>query len=168
LLFHHVLARRDYLPGNLIVPISSAIHANMLRYDQVLEDFSRRVLPMIQYRIDENGALEILDDPDDFYRYPDLTLQSEATFEWLQRAIEHDLVLEIDFLRRHDRARAQMRRIIDMPDRKAKLFLVLCLGNGGKLSKRKRKEFAELPDEIIARLEDSVMDAFEGYEGPLD
>lgn len=168
LLFHHVLARRGYLPGSLIVPISSAIHADMQRYDQVLEDFSRRVLPMIEHRVDETGALEVRNDPDDFYRYPDLTLQSEATFEWLERAIERDLVLEIDFLQRHDRARAQMRRIVDMPDRKAKLFLVLCLGNHGKLSKRKRKEFAELADETVARLEQVVADAFEGYEGPLD
>ena len=42
-------------------------------------------------------------------------------------AEQRDLVLEIDFLQRHDRARAQMRRIVDMPDRKAKLFLVLLL-----------------------------------------
>lgn len=55
-----------------------------------------------------------------------------------------------------------------MPDRKAKLFLVLCLSNRGKLSARKRKEFAELSDELVERLEEAVMDAFEGYQGPLD
>ena len=77
-------------------------------------------------------------------------------------------MFELDFLQRHDRARAQMRRIVDMPDRKAKLFLVLCLSNRGKLSARKRKEFAELSDELVERLEEAVMDAFEGYQGPLD
>ena len=168
LLFHHVLARRGFLPANLIVPISAAILADMSHYDEVLEDFSRRVLAMVEHQLDERGVLEIRNDPDDFYRYPDLTRQSEATFEWLERAIERDLVLEIDFLQRHDRARAQMRRVIDMPDRKAKLFLVLVLSNRGMLSKRKRKEFAELSDETVARLEQVVGDAFEGYEGPLD
>lgn len=168
LLLHHVLARREYLPTNLIVPISSAILADISRYDQVLEDFSRRVLPMVEHRIDDAGALTVLSDPDDFYRYPDLTVQCEATFGWLERAIEHDLVLELDFLRRHDRARAQMRRVVDMPDRKAKLFLVSCLEHQGKLSKRKRSLFAELSDEVVARLEDTVADAFDGYDGPLD
>jgi hypothetical protein len=169
LLFHHVLARRGYLPTNLIVPISSAILADLDGYDRALEQFSRRVLPMVDHQLDERGLLTVSNDPDDHYRYPDLSAQAEATFRWLERGIEHDLVRELEFLRRHDQARAQMRRVLDMPARKAKLFLVLCLSNRGKLSKRKHsKEFPELSDELVTRLEDVVNEAFEGYDGPLE
>lgn len=168
LLFHHVLARPGYLPNDVIVPISSAIFADLRRYDTVLEDFSRRVLPQVEHRLDPNGRLTILNDPDDFYRYPDLTMQSEATFEWLERAIEHDLLHELDFLRRHDEVRREMQRVLDMPERRQKLFIVLCLNNRGKLAKRKRSEFAELSDELVTQLETIVQAGFDGFEGPLD
>ncbi|MFV8751075.1 Fic family protein [Nannocystaceae bacterium ST9] len=167
LLFHHVLARRGFLPDELIVPISSAILADLRRYDAVLEDFSRRVLPRIEHRLDADGRLTIVGDPDDFYRYPDLTVQCEATFDWLDQAIERDLLHELDFLRRHDEVRRAMQRIVDMPDRRQKLLIVLCLQNHGRLAKRKREQFPELSDEILARLEAIVQAGFADYEGPL-
>jgi hypothetical protein len=76
LLLHSVLARRDYLPHHIVVPISAVILRHMDQYDQVLEDFSRRVMPLVDYRIDEEGEMTIASAPDDAYRYPDLTPRS--------------------------------------------------------------------------------------------
>ena len=80
----------------------------------------------------------------------------EATFGWLERAIEVDLVEELDFLRRFDEVRARMRAVVEMPDRKEQNFIKICLGNGGKLSARKRGLFAELVDATVAKLEEIV------------
>jgi hypothetical protein len=162
LLLHYVLARRGFLPGNLIVPISSAIEHEQVRYDQVLEEVSRRILPYVQYRLDEHGELTVKNEPDDHYRYLDLTSQCEATFAWLERAIEHDLVEELDFLRRYDEVRARMRAVVEMPDKKEQLFIKLCRGNGGTLSKRKRGLFGELDDLIISELERIVRETMSG------
>ena len=159
LLLHHVLARRGFVPHNVIVPISAVIAKDLRGYDEVLEDFSKRVTPLVEHRfVDRSGdtILIIDNEPDDLYRYPDLTRQCEATFGWLDRAIEEDLVQELDFLRRFDAARNRMREVVEMPDRKEQLFLRLVMDNRGKLSNRKRSLFAELDDETIAALEAAI------------
>jgi hypothetical protein len=48
-----------------------------------------------------------------------------------------------------------MSAVVELPNRVADLFVVLCRQNKGKLSARKRKleEFAQLTDEEIAELE---------------
>jgi hypothetical protein len=48
-----------------------------------------------------------------------------------------------------------MSAVVELPNRVADLFVVLCRQNNGKLSVRKRKleEFAPLTDEEIAELE---------------
>lgn len=158
LLLHNVLARRGYLPPNLVVPISAVIHQDAAGYDRALESFSARILPHIQYSLDDDGELTIHDDTDALYRYPDLTEVCEATFEWLERAIEVDLVAELDFLRRFDEVRARMREVVEMPDKKEQLFIKLTLRNGGRLSPHERRHFAQLDDATIAALEAIVTD----------
>lgn len=161
LLLHHVLARRGYMPPQLVVPISSVILEDLARYDTVLEDFSRRAVDRteFEYVLDDDGRLTILRQASDLFRYPDLTLQTEATFAWLERAIEVDLPRELDFLRRFDEVRTRMREIVEMPDRLEQLFIKICLHNSGRISARKRRQFAVLDDETIASLEAVVRDA---------
>ncbi|HGG58026.1 MAG TPA: hypothetical protein ENK31_09555 [Nannocystis exedens] len=120
----------------------------------MLEDFSSPALPFLDYSIDpENGELTLRNQVDDLYRYPDLTAQCEATFAWLEKAIEEGLVQEIEFLRRFDRLRSKMRNVVEMPDKKEQLFIRLCLHNHGHLAKKKRRLFAELDDDTVAKLE---------------
>lgn len=161
LLLHNILALRAYLPPRLVVPISAVLLADPQGYDQALESFSRRILPLVDYKLDDEGELVIRNDTDDLYRYPELTMVCEATFEWLERAIEVDLVAELDFLRRFDEVRARMRTIVEMPDRKEQNFIKVCLAHGGKLSARMRQQFAELDDATIATLEVIVRDAMQ-------
>jgi hypothetical protein len=107
----------------------------------------------VDYKLDADGELTIRNDTDDLYRYPELTAVCEATFEWLARAIEENLVSELDVLRRFDQVRARMREVVEMPDRKEQNFIKICLANGGRLSARKRDLFPELDDPTIAALE---------------
>ena len=46
-----------------------------------------------------------------------------------------------------------------MPDRRASLFVRLCLQNGGRLSAGKRASFAELTDAEVAAMEAAVQAA---------
>lgn len=52
-----------------------------------------------------------------------------------------------------------------MPDRRASLFVRLCMQNRGRLANARRAEFAELSDEELGRLETAVQAAIEA-EGP--
>jgi hypothetical protein len=158
LLLHHTLARRAFFPDHLVVPVSAVLLRSPSHYDQILEDFSRRVMPSVRYTLDESGEITILDAPDDAYRYPDLTPQCEAVFEWLSRALEEDLVQELEYLRKFDEIRQRLREVIEMPDRKERLFIRLCLENRGRLPKRKRRLFAELDDSTVERLEAVVLE----------
>lgn len=159
LLLHNVLALRAFLPPRLVVPISAVMLADPQGYDQALESFSKRVMPQVDYKLDADGELTIRNDTDDLYRYPELTAVCEATFEWLARAIEENLVSELDVLRRFDQVRARMREVVEMPDRKEQNFIKICLANGGRLSARKRDLFPELDDPTIAALERIVREA---------
>lgn len=46
-----------------------------------------------------------------------------------------------------------------MPDRRMQLFVQVCLGNQGKLSASKRKQFPELSDDEVAAMEQALGDA---------
>lgn len=153
LLLHHVLARRGFTPERFIVPISSVLLNDPRSYDEALEDFSNRVMRHTRYTLNYEGELTIKQSDVDLYRFPDLTVQAEATFAWLERSIEEDLVGELNFLRSLDQLLPRMREIVEMPDRKEQLFINLCRSNGGTLSKRKRAKFAELDDDVVAALE---------------
>lgn len=60
---------------------------------------------------------------------------------------------ELEYLKRYDRMREAMRRIVDLPEKKANQFILFVQQNGGRLSQRKREFFPELTDGEIARME---------------
>jgi hypothetical protein len=153
LLLHHVLARRNFTPERFIVPISSVLLHDPRSYDEALEAFSTKVMARSRYTLDADCELTIKACDVNLYRFPDLTIQAEATFAWLERSIEEDLVRELDFLRSLEELLPRMRAVVEMPDKKEQLFITLCRDNGGTLSKRKRQKFAELDDETVAALE---------------
>ena len=64
-----------------------------------------------------------------------------------------------------DRAMAAAREIVGMPDRRASLFVGLCLQNNGQLVKSRRVIFQELDDPEIAPLEAAVRNAIENGSG---
>ncbi|MFB9048203.1 hypothetical protein ACFFV8_05730 [Sphingobium indicum] len=55
-----------------------------------------------------------------------------------------------------DRAMEGVRKIVDMPDRRAALLIRLMLQNGGRVSNSKRGQFDELTDPEIAGMEQAV------------
>lgn len=155
-LIHHVLAQRGFNPPVVVFPVSAAILDRIDAYRQVLEDYSRRLLPVIEWEPTERGNVRVLNDTADFYSFFDATPHAEFLFECVRRTIEEDLPNETDFLRRYDRFTARLQAIADMPDRTADLLFRFLHQNGGRLSQRARdREFAALTEseaETIERL----------------
>ena len=160
-LIHHVLAGRGFSPRGVVFPVSAAILDRIDEYRRVLEDYSRRLLPVIQWDPTPDGNVSVKSDTADFYRFFDATPQAEFLYECVHKTIVEDLPRETQFLMRYDRFRAAVERIVDMPDITIDLLFRFLHGNNGTLSKRARKrEFAKLADEEVRELERAFAESF--------
>ena len=161
-LVHHVLAERGFNPPGVTFPVSSAILRRIREYRSTLEDYSRRLLPAVDWQPTEDGNVRVLNDTADFYRFFDATPHAEFLYGCVQHTVDHDLPDEAEFLRRYDAFRTGLNLIVDMPDRLCDLLLRFLRQNNGTLSRRARtKEFAALTQDEIGRIEALYREAFE-------
>ena len=161
-LIHHVLAERGFNPPGVVFPVSAAILDRIDDYRGVLESYSGRLLPHVEWERTESGNVRVRNDTADFYRFFDATPQTEFLFACVQRTIEEDLPAEADFLRRYDRFRQDVEALIDMPERVIDLLFRFLHQNEGRLSRRAREgEFAQLSEDEAARLEAIYRDRFQ-------
>ncbi len=160
-LIHNILARRSFTPKGVMFPISAYMLKNPGDYDASLEAFSRQLMPLVEYSLDEEGRMTVHNDTAGWYRYIDMTPQAEALFRFIDQTIDTELVRELAFLANHDKTKKAIQEIVDMPDRQIDLFIRFCLQNNGRLSARKRtSHFGVLSDEEIARMEQAVQSAY--------
>lgn len=153
-LIHHVLAARGFNPQGIVFPVSATILARIDDYRAVLESYSHRVLPLVEWRPTSAGNVEVINDTGDFYRYFDATPQAEFLYACVQQTVEKDLPEEADYLRRYDAFRASVEAIADMPDRTIDLLFRFLRQNAGAFSKRAREhEFAKLTPSEITKIE---------------
>jgi hypothetical protein len=160
-LMHHVLARRGFNPAGLHFPVSSAILDRITEYKRVLESYSSRLLPCVQWEPTTSGNVRVLNDTADFYRFFDATLHAEFLYECVRQTIEQDLPNEANFLRNFDTFRTGIENMIDMPERTLNNLFGFLRQNQGKLSKRAREnEFAQLTLNEIEQIERLYRDSF--------
>ena len=160
-LIHHVLAERGFNPPGVTFPVSSAILRRIREYRSALEDYSRRLLPVVDWEPTEDGNVRVLNDTADFYRFFDATPHAEFLYGCVQQTVAHDLPDEAGFLRRYDAFRTGLNLIVDMPDRLCDLLFRFLRQNNGTLSRRARtKEFAPLTEAEIGRIETLYGEAF--------
>lgn len=152
-LMHSILARAGFTPAELIFPVSAVLLKRSADYDGMLETFSRRLMPRLDYEMDEQGEVLVKNDSVDYYRYVDFTPIVEVFQRIIQETIETEWKVELEYLREYDVIRNGMKDIVDLPEKKANQFIMFVLQNGGRLAARRRELFRELTDEEIARLE---------------
>jgi hypothetical protein len=160
-LIHHVLAQRGFNPPGLVFPVSAAILELINEYREVLESYSQRLLPLIQWEPTPEFNVRVLNDTGDFYRFFDATPHAEFLYTCVQKTIEQDLPNETDFLRRYDQFHRQIEFFIEMRGRLIDLLFRFLHQNGGTLSQRAReREFKELTDEEAKRVEAIYRETF--------
>ncbi|MDF2365638.1 Fic family protein [Sneathiella sp.] len=161
-LIHHVLTARGFNPAGIVFPVSSAILERIDDYRRVLESYSQRLLPVIEWEPTERMNVRVLNDTDDFYRYFDATPHAEFLFECVQKTIENDLPEEAAFLQRYDQFKSRVETLVEMPASTVDLLFNFLKQNNGRLSKRAReKEFSPLSDEETAKFEAIYQELFE-------
>jgi hypothetical protein len=160
-LMHHVLARRGFNPAGIHFPVSAAILDKIDEYKNVLESYSSRLLPCVEWESTPTGNVKVLNDTGDFYRFFDATPHAEFLYECVRRTIEQDLPEETRFLRNFDTFRAGVENMIDMPERTLNNLFGFLQQNEGRLSKRARdNEFSELTPDEVAKIEEIYQAAF--------
>ena len=153
-LIHHVLARRGFNPPGVHFPVSAAILDEIDEYREVLESYSRKLLPVIKWEPLPGGSVRVLNETADLYRFFDATPHAEFLYGCVRKTIEEDLPNETKFLERFDRFRSGIETIVDMPDRTLNNLFGFLRQNGGRLSKRAREnEFSALTPDEVARIE---------------
>lgn len=160
-LIHNILACRGFTPAGIIFPVSASMLKNIADYDASLEVFSRPLMALVEFSLDEAGRMTVQNDTATWYRYIDMTPQAEALFGFIKQTIDTELTEELAFLANYDGARKAIQEIVDMPDRQMDLFIRACLQNNGRLSAQKRSsQFNMLTDDEVRRMEDVVQAVF--------
>ena len=160
-LIHNILAQRGFTPEGIMFPISAFMLKNPTNYNASLEAFSRQLMPLVEYSLDEYGRMTVHNDTAIWYRYIDMTPQAEALFHFIEQTIDTELVSELAFLANYDKNKKAIQEIVDMPDQQIDLFIRFCLQNNGRLSVLKRaSHFGFLTEEEIASLEQAVQSAY--------
>jgi hypothetical protein len=166
-LMHHVLARRGFNPPGAHFPVSAAILDRIDEYRGVLESYSIRLLPLVQWEPTEKGNVSILNDTGDFYRFFDATPHAEFLYACVRKTIDEDLPNETNFLKNFDQFRAGIESMIDMPERTLNNLFGFLRQNGGRLSKRAlENEFAELTPDELSKIEGLYSASFGDAEAP--
>lgn len=157
-LINNILSQEKFIPAGLSFPISAAMLKDPQFYDRSLESFSRPLVALTQYTLDNMGRMTVHNQTAQWYRYIDMTAQAEALAEFIYRTIEDELIEELDFLNRYDETKQKLQAIVDMPDHLTDLFIRLCNQNGGHLSAKKREtHFSFLSDEELAKMEAVIL-----------
>jgi len=161
-LIHHVLAQRGFNPAGVIFPVSASILERIDDYRHVLESYSKRLLPLIEWEPTEKMNVHVLNDTGDFYRYFDATPHVEFLYACVKKTIEVDLPQEANFLKCYDLFKTRVESFIEMPDSTVDLLFNFLKQNNGHLSKRaKEKEFSALTVKEVQYIEEIYAEVFQ-------
>ncbi len=156
-LIHNILSIRGLVPKGLMFPVSAVMLKNSAAYDSSLETYSRPLMNLIEYSLNDIGQMTVHNDLNCWYRFIDLTSQTEALYDFVKLTIENELTEELTFLINYDKTRKSIQEIIDMPDQMIDLFIRFCLQNNGSLSIKKRSAYFDfLTDDEVLQMEQSV------------
>ena len=154
-LIHDSFVRDKLIPNGFVIPISANMLNNRLEYDNVLENYSKPILPFIKYSKNNAGELTILNplEIEPYYTYPDLTAQSVYLSRTVQQCVIEDMPNELDFIQLYDELKIEIQQLVDMPDKMINRFILFLHQNKGVFPKRRREEFNKLTDNEIKRIE---------------
>ncbi len=160
-LFHNILAIRQFTPQGIMFPVSAVLLKESKAYESSLDAFSRHLMPLVDYSLDELGQMRVHNPTALWYRYIDFTSQAEALFQFIEQTLEQELKSELEFLLHYDQCKQAMQMIVDLPDRQLDLLIKFLLQNRGELSQAKRRShFPLLTENEITAMEQAFQTAF--------
>ena len=112
------------------------------------------MLPFIEWDATEDLNIRVKNETDYMYRFFDATLHTEFLYSCVEQTIEKDLPAEIEFLKKYDEFRWEVKTIVDMPEKTINLLFRFLRQNNGILSKRAlENEFKPLRNDEVERIQ---------------
>ncbi len=155
-LLNDILSRLCLIPKGIVLPFSAQFYKKPAEYDQMLESFSRKIDPIIDYQMDNRGQLAVTGKTAHYYRYPDMTTIAEHFYQALIDTIDFDFLGELKYLQAFRQAKREMKEVVDLPDDLMRRLIYRVQPNHGKLSRHHRREFEILTDEEIEQLSEII------------
>ena len=122
-------------------------------------------MDLIEWDTTEKMNVKVLGQTSDLYSYFDCTEACEFIYSCVKETINQDFPEELNYLIGYDRAMERINNLLDMPDNTIQKLLVFIQQNNGKLAKNRReKEFAELSDDEVIKIENIINEAFANNE----
>lgn len=167
-LIHHQLEVAGFNPPGLVFPVSAVILREIDAYKTVLTAYSAPLVECcIDWRPTESHNVEVLNNTADYYRYFDATAHAEFLYHCVAETVERDLPNEVAYLEAFDRFAAGVNELVDMPEKTIHLLHDFLRQGGGALSGRaKEREFAELTDSEIQRVERLYAESLGAIDAP--
>lgn len=153
-LVHHVLAAAGFAAPGVIFPVSAVMLRETDEYKRVLESYSKRLLPLIEWEPTPGNNVRVLNDTASWYRFFDATAHTEFLYHCVETTVREDLPHEVALLTAYDEFALGMKQLVDMPSRTVGLLHDFLHQNRGRLSNRARaREFSALTEAEIAQVE---------------
>jgi Fic family protein len=160
-LIHHILATMGFSQQGIIFPVSASILDHMDDYRKVLESYSIPLLDFIEWKSTKDNNVEILNETIDYYRYYDVTAQTEFLYDCVHDAITNIIPKEVNYLKQYDSFKRFLDDEFEMPDKLVALIVRFLEQNNGKFSKRaEEKELTKLTAKEAKIIEQQFQDIF--------
>ena len=160
-LIHHILAKKQFSSQGIIFPISASILNQIDDYRKILESYSQPLLDYIDWEETEDHNVDVKNNTVDFYRYFDLTLQTEFLYDCVNDTILNIIPNEIKYLQQYDKFKMFIDNRFEMPDKMVALLVSFLEQNSGTISNRAReKEFNSLKDDEVLIIENKFNELF--------
>lgn len=164
-LVNDTLRRDGVMPEPFILPISAAITSSAVRraeYDRILERYSRPLMSAFRDSVDfshkrvayadgieSDFIFNAYDEAAPFWRYPDLTEQSEYLFAIIRHTLEHEMHHQAAFQRAWYRTREAVKELVEGPDDHIDR-IIRSIRQHGRVSGKLMKEFPILAQADLA------------------
>ena len=157
-LFHQALCTSKQLERGLLLPVSVAMKRNEADYLEALQSFSRPARERWSVRWIDEGEYELTFNSDSsLYRYWNATPFVEFGYRMAEQALEVDLKSETEFLQAYDALHRAANERFDVQGNDLASLVRMCLGNEGKVSNNRRKQFAlRVPEKLFDFLEENA------------
>ncbi len=159
-LINDILRRDGVIPDPVILPVSAVITSDAgerRAYDHILDQVSRPLMMAIREKVEfakvqttypdgvtSNFVFNAHDLARPTWRYPDLGAHVVYLSKVIARTLTEQMREESKYLRRHQRARAAIKEVVEMPDHQADRLLRSMEQNEDQLSNVMAKEMPVL------------------------
>lgn len=159
-IIHSLLSQSHLLKENTVLPVSAVILNNIPEYRNVLVKFAHPVLRLWKYTYGDMAPFIESSPGTRPYRF--FAADEEVLFlhRILCQTVQEELPRELRWLAGYDQAFTMLDHDLDLPQKDLRLLIRLAHANGGQISQNKRRQFAHLPEDVLALVEKTVREVF--------